>query len=67
MRVYIGQSRGRKMNAILTGLENPTAESLAWWIYWRLHDHMPLVKVTVLETRHSITRRHLTGRRINSQ
>jgi len=40
----------QKLNDVV-GLENPTAELLAWWIYWRLRDRLPVVKVTVWETR----------------
>jgi len=40
----------RMLNDI-SGLENPTAEMLAWWIYWKLRDRLPIVRVTVWETR----------------
>jgi 6-pyruvoyltetrahydropterin/6-carboxytetrahydropterin synthase len=35
------------------GLENPTAENLAVWIWERLSAHLPLSKVVVHETPHS--------------
>lgn len=40
----------------IEGLENPTAEILAIWIFERIIKHLPISTVTVKETAHSSAR-----------